>query len=432
MTEENHENREGFVLHGAVVYSKDPRTLMAYDDAYLVCVDGVSMGVFSKLPDEYADLPVEDFYDKLIIPGLIDLHVHAGQYQYRGIGMDAELIDWLNDYAFPEEARHSDLDYAERAYDLFVEDLYVGPTTRAAVYATIDPDATLGLMDMLEDTGLKTCVGKINMDRNAPDYYIETTEESLEMTRAWLEAVGESGYRNTGAIITPRFTPCCTRELMDGLGKLSKEFGVPVQSHLSENLREIEWVKELEPEASFYGDTYERAGLFGASGRCIMAHCVWSGEEELALMKKNGVFIAHCPESNINIRSGAAPVTRYLEMGLRVGLGSDVAGGSTTSMFAAMRTAIFASKLRWRLMDQSVRQLTFPEAFYLATKGGGAFFGNVGSFEKGFEFDAVVIEDEPLRTMRKEKGAGERAERVIYLADDRHVVGKYVAGRKLF
>ena len=163
-----------------------------------------------------------------------------------------------------------------------------------------------------------------------------------------------------------------------------------------------------------------------------MAHCVWSGEEELALMKKNGVFIAHCPESNINIRSGAAPVTRYLEMGLRVGLGSDVAGGSTTSMFAAMRTAIFASKLRWRLMDQSVRQLTFPEAFYLATKGGGAFFGNVGSFEKGFEFDAVVIEDEPLRTMRKEKGAGERAERVIYLADDRHVVGKYVAGRKLF
>ena len=432
MANETKKADSGFVLHGAVVYSKDEKTLVSYDDAYVVCTDGVCAGVFTELPEEYRDLPMEDCWDKVILPGMTDIHVHASQFQYRAVGMDLELLDWLNEYTFPEEAKYSDPSYAERAYDLFVEDLYIGATTRAVIFATADADATLCLMDMLEDTGLITYVGKVNMDRNVPDYYVESTEESLELTRAWLDETIASGYINPKPIITPRFTPSCTRTLMQGLASLADEYHVPVTSHLSENMNEINWVKELEPDTSCYADSYEKAGILGISEKCVMAHCVWSSDEEQELLKKRGVFIAHCPESNINLSSGAAPAGKYLRDGLPIGLGSDIAAGSTGSMFAAMRNALSVSKLRWRLFDETVKPLTFPEVFYMATKGGGAFFGKVGSFEPGYEFDAIVVSDETLPTMLEDLSAAERAERIAYLADDRHVVGKYVAGRKLF
>ncbi|MDO5702358.1 MAG: amidohydrolase family protein [Lachnospiraceae bacterium] len=423
---------EGFVLHGAVVYSESPGKLVAYDDAYVVCVDGVSKGVYTALPEEYSSLPLTDAYDKLIMPGLVDLHIHAPQYQIRGNGMDMELIDWLNAYAFPEESKYSDLSYAERAYDLFVEELYVGPTTRACVFATADPDATLGLMDMLEDTGLRTYVGKVNMDRNVPDYCLEDTEESLEITGSWLDAVRESGYVNTKPIITPRFTPSCSRELMSGLAGLAREYQAPAQSHISENVHEVEWVSLLEPDASCYADTYVKSGIIGEGIKTVMAHCVWSGEKETDIFEKYGVYIAHSPESNVNLCSGAAPIKSYLKRGLHVGLATDVSGGSSPSMFSAMRSAVWVSKLRHRLYNETLSPLTSSEVFYMATRGGGEFFGNVGSFEEGFEFDAIIVDDEQIMTMRDDMTAAERLERVIYLADDRHVVGKYVAGRKLF
>jgi guanine deaminase len=151
----------------------------------------------------------------------------------------------------------------------------------------------------------------------------------------------------------------------------------------------------------------------------------------MEMMKEQGVFIAHSPESNINVSSGVAPINTYLDYGLQVGLATDVAGGSHESMFRAMIHAIGSSKLRWRLLDQSVPALTFDTAFYLATRGGGAFFGKVGAFEPGYELDAVILDDsnldhpQPLTTH-------ERLERIVYLGDDRNIVGKYVFGRKLF
>ena len=422
--------QNSFVLHGAVVYSESPEKLITFESAYVVCEDGISQGVFEELPTEYQHLPCEDMEDRLILPGLVDLHTHAPQYQFRGTGMDLDLMDWLDHIAIPEEMEYEDLMYAERAYDLFVEELYVGPTTRACIFATRHADATVALMDMLEETGLVTYVGKVNMDRNMPEDYVETTEESLEETRLWLDDI-RGRYSRTYPILTPRFTPACSRELMLGLAEMAKEEQLPVQSHLSENLREIEFVKSLEPDCRFYGETYDKCGLFGGGVPTIMAHCVWSSDEEIRLMKERGVYIAHCPESNMNIMSGLAPVRRYLNEGLHVGLGSDVAAGTTTLLFRAMQNAIVTSKMRCRMVDGSLKPLTVPEAFYLATRGGGSFFGKVGSFEKGYEFDAIVIDDRAYDTML-EMSARERAEKLIYLADDRHVVGKYVRGNKLY
>lgn len=417
-----------FALKGNVIYTPTCEQLELRPGSYLVCEDGVVAGVFDSLPEHYWGLPMEDFGEKLILPGLIDLHVHASQYAYRGLGMDMELLDWLEHNAFPEESHFSDPDYARRAYEIFTEQLRNSATTRACIFATIHRAATLMLMEQLEQAGLPCFVGKVNMDRNSPDILCETTEESLSETHRWLEE--SSGFQLVRPILTPRFTPSCTDELMDGLGELQRAFGTAMQSHLSENRSEIQWVSELCPDTRFYGESYARFGLFGAGCPTVMAHCVWSGEEERRLMKENGVFIAHCPQSNMNVSSGIAPVRTFLREGQRVGLGSDVAGGAHLSIFRAMTDAIQCSKLRWRLVNQDDPALTIAEALYLATKGGGAFFGKVGSFEPGYEFDAIVMDDANLPTTRACTLA-ERLERVVYLSDGRPFA-KYAAGKRLF
>lgn len=417
-----------FALKGNVIYAPVCGQLELRPGNYLVCEEGVVAGVFDVLPERYRGVPVEDFGEKLILPGLIDLHVHASQYAYRGLGMDMELLDWLEHNAFPEESHFSDPDYARRAYEIFTEQLKYSATTRACIFATIHRPATLMLMEQLERAGLPCFVGKVNMDRNSPDILRETTGESLAETRRWLEE--SSGFQLVRPILTPRFTPSCTDALMDGLGALQREFGVAMQSHLSENRSEIQWVAELCPGTRFYGESYARSGLFGGDCPTVMAHCVWSGEEERRMMKENGVFIAHCPQSNMNVSSGIAPVRTFLREGQRVGLGSDVAGGAHLSIFRAMTDAIQCSKLRWRLVNQDDPALTIAETLYLATKGGGAFFGKVGSFESGYEFDAIVMDDANLPTTRACTLA-ERLERVVYLSDGRPFA-KYAAGKRLF
>ncbi len=416
-------------LKGNICYSKDKDNITVIENGYVVWEDNKCLGAFQELPEEYADVTCEDMGDKIIIPGLVDLHVHAPQYSFRGLGMDLELIDWLNTHTFVEEAKYKDMDYAEKAYDIFVEDMLHSATTRACVFGTIHTDATLLLMDKLEKAGVAAYVGKVNMDRNSPEYLCEENSEvAAEATEKWILSCGD--YETVKPILTPRFTPSCTDELMERLSKLQKKYHLPMQSHLSENHGEIAWVKELCPTAKFYGDAYNQFDMFGNACPTIMAHCVHSTEEEIEMMKEQNVFIAHCPESNTNLSSGVAPIRTYLEKGMKVGLGSDIAAGSNLSIFKAMAMAIQCSKLKWRLEDQSLTPLKVEEAFYLATKGGGEFFGQVGSFEAGYEFDAVVMDDSTLRHPQ-ELTVLERLERLIYLAEDRHMVDKYVAGKKL-
>lgn len=419
-----------FILRGNIVYSKDQNELNICEHGYLVCREGKVEGVYQTLPFRLGGNPIHDHGDCLIIPGLVDLHIHAPQYSFRGLGMDMELLEWLETNTFPEEAKYESLEYARKAYQIFADNMRKSATTRACIFGTVHRAATLLLMDMMEKTGLDTMIGKVNMDRNCPDYIIEETEESAGETLEWIKDVLHRKYKNTRPILTPRFTPSCTDELMEELKKLQMRYGLPLQSHLSENPGEIAWVKELCPWAEFYGDAYDRFGLFGVDCPTVMAHCVYSGEQEIERMKENGVFIAHCPESNMNVSSGIAPVRTFLEQGLHVGIGSDVAGGSTENLFRAMAHAVQSSKLRWRLTDDSLEALTAEEVFYMATKGGGAFFGKVGSFEKGYEFDAVVLDDSRLKHPQT-LDVRSRLERMIYLADEREIRAKYVKGKEI-
>ena len=420
-----------FALKGNLIYTKEIGTIEIAMQHYLVCEDGKVEGIYAALPEKFREIPVEDFCERLIITGLTDLHVHAPQYSFRGMSMDLELLEWLETNTFPEESKYQDLEYAEKSYRIFTDHIRRSATTRVCAFATIHNEATLLLMDQLEEAGIAAMVGKVNMDRNSPDYLREASaKEAAKATKAWLRAVAERHYRHVQPILTPRFIPSCSDELMELLHGIQKESGLPVQSHLSENQEEIAWVQRLCPWSKFYGDAYEHFGMFGGACRTIMAHCVHSGEEEIQRMKANGVFIAHCPESNTNLSSGIAPVRRYLEEQIPVGLGSDVAGGSTENMFVAMRHAIQDSKLRWRLTDQTLKPLTLEEVFYLATKGGGSFFGQVGSFEPGYELDAVVLDDARLEHPQP-LSIRQRLERIVYLGDEREVLSKYAAGQRI-
>ncbi len=427
-------NESLFILKGTIVYSKNQSELEIYEKSYLVCNNGVVEGIYKTLPEHLEKHLVIDYKDAILMPGITDLHIHAPQYAFRGFGMDMELLDWLEAYTFPEENKYHSLEYAKKAYESFVKNMKHSVTTRACVFATVHEQSTVLLMDLLEQSGLCTYVGKVNMDRNCPDYLKEETDNSVQSTLTWLNKVKEKEYKNTKPILTPRFIPSCSDDLMRQLGEIQKEYNLSVQSHLSENPEEVTWVKELCPWSENYGDAYYQFGLFGDKEKepckTVMAHCIYSDKNEVELMKKQGVFVAHCPESNSNLSSGIAPIRMYLEQGLQVGLGSDVAGGTTENMFRAMAHAIQVSKLRWRLQDSRWKPLGMEEAFYMATKGGGAFFGKVGSLEPGYEFDVLVIDDAELN--REQLSIKQRLERIIYLADDRHIKAKYVKGRKLF
>ena len=362
------------------------------------------------------------------MPGMNDLHLHAPQFAYRGLGMDLELIDWLNTRAFPEESKYADLEYAKLAYGMFVDALKRSATTRFGCFATLHAPATLLLMEMLEQTGLRGYVGKVSMDRNAPDTLCESNaEQAARDCEAWLTEARQR-FTRMRPILSPRFIPACSDGLMQSLGALMRKYEMPLQSHLSENPKEICWVRELCPDTDGYADAYDRNGLL--TERTIMAHAVYPEPAEIELLRARGVTVAHCPASNMNIRSGIAPVRKFLKAGVKIGLGTDVAGGQTIDMFRAVTDAVQVSKLYWRLVDQQDDPLSLSEAFYLATKGGGAYFGKVGSFEPGYAMDVIAVDDGAL-THPQPLSVTERVERALYLSGDCKIVAKYVAGETI-
>lgn len=415
-----------FALKGTFLDAPVPGELRCRE-GYILCENGLCAGFAQAAP---AGAKVLDYTGCLITPGMTDLHLHAPQYSYCGTAMDLELLDWLQRYTYPEEARYADLDYARKGYAYFTRDLVHSATTRACMFATLHTDATLELMRQLEAAGLYAYVGKLNMDRNSPDSYREAdAAHGLAETRRWVAEWKAAGFSRVRPMLTPRFTPSVTDEYMRGLGELAAAEGLPAQSHLSENLDEIEWVRSLCPGTAFYGESYSRFGLFGGGCPTVMAHCIHCPEEEAALLKRNGVMIAHCPTSNENVIAGIAPAARFLRGGWRIGLGSDVAGGHTLNLLAVMVAAVQVSKLRWRYVDRGEAPLTLAEAFYMSTAGGGSFFGKVGLFEEGYALDAVVLDDTALRNQRQFTPV-ERLERYAYLGSGKPAA-KFAGGRKI-
>lgn len=412
-------------IKGNVIFTQNFGQYEIFKGGYIIIEDGLVNGVYSNLPEEFKCIGVKDYGEKLIIPGFVDLHLHGPQFPNLGLGLDKELMPWLETYTFPEESKYSDMDYAMKVYKTLVKELWKNGTTRSCIFASIHSESTKLLMDIINDAGLGAYVGKVNMDRNCPDFICEDTKKSLEETEEFLKEYGNK-YERVKPIITPRFVPTCTSELLKGLGQLAAKYNVPVQSHLSENKGEIEFVRELHPEALNYASVYDEAGLLGQQPT-IMAHCVLLEEEEIELLRKNKVFIAHSPNSNSNLASGIAPTRKLLKAGIPMGLASDISGGHSLSMRNVMVEGAQVSNIKWIESGKTETPLTTSELFYLGTKGSGRFFGKVGSFEPGYEFDALIIDDSEIIGL-KEISIEERLQKFIYTGHSKNIEVRYVAG----
>ena len=411
-----------------ILYTKQKDHFEVYENGYVAVDDsGRVTGVSSCLDElDSEGAEIVDFGNRLLIPAMNDMHVHAPQVHNQGVAMDLELLPWLQNYTFPEEAKYADTRYAERMYRRFLHTQWLFGTMRSVVFGTVHTESTRLLMQLYQEAGMGALVGKVAMNRNCPEALCEDVKEAVEGNERLIAEFNKPDAL-VRPIITPRFVPSCTPELLQACGELAKKYRLPVQSHLSENKSEIAWVAELEPDSENYGAAYDQYGLFGQTPT-IMAHCVWTQGKELELMRRNDVMVAHCPTSNFNIASGMAPIRTFLDEGLHVGLGSDISGGHDLNMFRMLVYAIQVSKMQYQ-QNHDKAFLTLPEVFWIATKSAGSFFGKVGSFEPGYEFDALVIDDEVLHP--DEYSLLHRLERFIYLGDDRQILHRFCRGKEV-
>ena len=415
-------------IKGNIIYAEALGELTVMPDSWIVTEGGIIRGIFSELPERYAAAEATDYGDMIITPSFTDLHLHAPQYPMLGLGMDLELLGWLNKYAFPTEAMFSDAGYARRVYSKLAHALIERGTTRVCIFSSLHREATNILMDELEKAGVTGYAGKVNMDRNGSEELIETTEESVAETRLFIEE--NKDRKLIKPILTPRFTPSCTNELMEELGKIAAEYpDIPVQSHLSENTDEMKWVKELHPDCAQYWETYDKYGLW--KDHTVMAHCVHSDARECAAIRRAGVVVAHCAGSNINLCSGVSPVREMLQQGIWVTLGSDIAGGAQLPMYKVITMSIRASKIKRIETDWSEDFLTVPEGYYLGTTAGHRYFGGGEGFAVGQPLHAIVVDDGDFPESVRPLTVRERFERSLYMLHRHNITAVWSHGRQV-
>ncbi len=414
----------------------EPGRLRSIPDGALVVDDSgriVDAGVFPALAPRHAGTEVRDLRPHWILPGLIDLHIHLPQYE--SVAMDGlELLPWLNTHIFPAEARFADAELAAKAARRFFGDLLALGTTTAVVYSTIHQKATDAAFNEAENCGVRAAIGKMMMDQNAPEALSEDTEASLQQSNELIQQWHGKADGRLMYALAPRFAPMCTPALMRGVGKLSEKTGAYIQTHLAENLDEIAWVKKLFPECANYTDIYRHHGMLNA--RTLLGHGIHLDDSERAMIRTSGATIVHCPSSNAFLESGVMPLRRWWNEGLSIGLGTDVAGGPTLSMWTEMAMSCTVSKLRFALLHEANATVKPVEAFHLATKAAAVGLGlrdRIGSLDKGLDADFIVVDPRLTDPAARIEDAADRVlSRLIYRADPRMVKATFVRGKPCF
>lgn len=395
---------------------------------------------------------------QFLMPGFVDGHAHAPQYAFNGTGLDLPLLDWLERYTFPTEARFKDVAYAKRIYAAAVDRHLRYGTTTCSYFATIHREASEELVRQVRAAGQRAHVGKVSMDRNSPEDYVEpSVREAADEAKAFLVNVLKSQPASEHSLpplvtpaVIPRFAPSCTPELMAELGELSRAGAalvggapskLPVHTHLSENASECAWVAEMHPDASCYADVYRQCGLLHE--RTYFAHCCHCNQTERTMVKDGGAGVVHCAASNFLVGGALCNVRRWLEEGVAVGLGTDVAGGWSASMLDAIRQTIITSNIVSRTKDEEhpARRwtpLTWQEALFLATQGGAQVLGLsdvTGDLVVGKQFDALVVDVSPASggsfDCFAEDDMQSSVEKFLFTGDDRHITSVYVAGKRV-
>lgn len=414
------------LLHADIVYAEDRERLAVHPDSYIAVEDGIVKGIWRKIPEKFRGIPVTDYGDGVLIPAFSDLHVHAPQYLNRGLEMDLLLEDWLNQCTFPMEVQFADPEFAKLVYDAFLDDMIANGTMHACVYGTIHSEATGYLLESMDRRGMRGFVGKINMDRNAREDLLEAPVTAIRETEAFLERYGNNRY--TRPILTPRFAPTCTPELIAGIGKLGKKYRVGVQTHLVESRWEAEQARILYPECSCDTEIYERAGLLD-NGPVIGGHFIFPSEDDIRILQKHGGYAVQCPDSTISIIAGIMQTGALLDRGVKVGFGSDISAGHHIGVYTQAARSVQLSKLKQFYEPDGNRKISFTEAFWMATKQSGDLFGGTGSLEPGSVFDALVIDG--LSDAARKLTPEQTVERFCYIGTKENIRARYMNGELL-
>jgi guanine deaminase len=383
--------------------------------------------------------------EQYLLPGLVDLHVHAPQWPQLGKALDLPLEDWLQAYTFPLESRYEDVAFAQTVYESLVDGLLANGTTTAVYFATLHLPATRILADICLQRSQRALIGRVAMDdiQQCPDYYRDLSAQGAEAdTRAFIDYVRSMPGNDSGLIkpvITPRFIPSCSDELLTRLGALARETGCYVQTHCSES----DWEHRYVLQRCGKSDTAALEDFGLLSRHTILAHGNFVSESDVALIGSRGAAIAHCPLSNFYFSDAVFPLRKVLQHGVHVGLGSDIAGGASPSILENARHAVMASRALESGVDSGVQreQRRRPDsridaltAFWLATAGGGlALDLPVGVFRQGFQFDAVLIDSQvPDSNLRidGDDTAESVLQKIIYLAGRSNICEVWVGNRR--
>lgn len=408
-------------LEATMVY--EPDAIVAFGNGVITHF-GPADEISKQLP---SGLKVRNYGpDALISAGFLDSHVHFPQTPMIA-AFGEQLLDWLNKYTFPTERKYADKTYAASVAKVFLKECIKNGITTSCVYGTVFPQSVDALFEEAERLGLRMAAGKVMMNRNAPDYLLDTTESSYEESKALIEK-----WHNRGRLmyaITPRFAPTSTGDQLDIAGKLWNEYpDCYMQTHLSENLGEVAWVKELFPERKGYLDVYDHSKL--CRPRAIFGHCIHLTDEELDTMHMTGSAIAHCPTSNFFLGSGYLDVFKAQDAKrpVRVGLGTDLGAGTSFSILQTLNEAYKAAQL-------NNQKLTAGHAYYLATRGTARAMyieDKVGSIAPGMEADIVVLNMKSTEIIDYRMKFVEDIHESLFvqmtLGDDRAVQATYVAG----
>jgi guanine deaminase len=439
----------GRAVRGTFVHAPEPGTIEVMRDAIISVDDaGTISEVASAGTAAHAALAGRDDFvtvaqGQFVIPGFVDLHVHAPQYPQLGEALDVPLEVWLGKYTFPLEARYADLDFARERYTQLVADLLRGGTTTALYFATVHRDASVLLAEICLDRGQRGLVGKVAMDDAAscPDYYRDASPEAaVADTRAFIADVRALPDNDRVLpVVTPRFIPACTDETLAGLGKLVAECGCHVQTHCSES----DWAHQH--AITRYGMTDSEAldGFGLMTRKTLLAHSVFLTDDDMALVKARGAGVAHCALSNTYFANAVFPLRRALDKGLNIGLGTDISGGPSGSMLEACRATVAVSRQLDTGVDPKLAQdgrgvagsrVDMRIAFHLATTGGGVALDlPIGLFRKGYQADAIVVDPAAADGSVRLFGADplDHLEQILYTASLANLAQIHVSGERV-
>jgi guanine deaminase len=412
-------------------YTSESQAVRYIPDALLVLENGKvkDLGDYAQLHAKYAGIEITSHPNHLILPGFIDIHIHFPQTEMIA-AYGKQLLEWLEKYAFPTEHRFKDKTHSDSIAPVFVDELLRNGTTTALVLAAVFPESAEALFEECDRRKMRMIIGKVMMDRNAPDFLRDTAQSSYEESKKLIE----KWHHHNRALyaVTPRFAPTSTPEQLTYAGKLLAEFpDVYLHTHLSENLAEIAWVKELFPDAQNYLDVYDQFGL--VRERSVFAHCIHLSDSELERLAEAKSAIAFCPTSNTFLGSGLFDIERSIAHQVSLGLATDVGGGTSFSMF---KTACEA----YKIAQLNHQKLSPFQALFLATLGGAKSLGledKIGNFAIGKEADFIVIDPRstPIMSLRNPETMPTTLEELrdvvfslIIMGDDRAIHSTYLLG----